>query len=257
MKQCLLVFYEWGFLVMSQVMAKLSADALTTNLAYLKDDFEPVFSFEKWVAAVAFDSTKLNPSEQSKRPTSIVIPKEKEKEKEKVLSTQKAKASTQKAKAKTSTEKGRNLLEEAAQSGSPIDVGGMLTAWATSEIKMYFVVNEDIKMGKGKLGGQIGHATQELMERILTNEFKGKLTIGETLGTNDTYSKWKAGLSPKIVLKAPESVLIELRTKYPDITVLVRDAGKTQLKPGTLTVVAFPPLEPNEIPPELQDLHLC
>jgi peptidyl-tRNA hydrolase len=32
--------------------------------------------------------------------------------------------------------------------------------------KMYFVINDDLKMGKGKIAGQVGHATAKLSRLI-------------------------------------------------------------------------------------------
>ncbi len=65
------------------------------------------------------------------------------------------------------------------------------------EIKMVLVVREDLKMGKGKIGAQCGHATlgafKEVQGRAKESKFWKKIL--------ELYS-WKMGLHKKICLKA-------------------------------------------------------
>ena len=64
------------------------------------------------------------------------------------------------------------------------------------EIKMVLVVREDLKMGKGKIGAQCGHATlgayKEVQNKAKESKFWKKIL--------ELYS-WKMGLHKKICLK--------------------------------------------------------
>lgn len=141
---------------------------------------------------------------------------------------------------------GRNLMAEAVKMGEMISVGDMLTTWGTDQQKlvthkMYFVVNNDLGMGKGKLCAQVGHAVAEWTRRLEKQP-------------TDEYNHWKKHLEPKIVLKSTEENMRQLLAKYPQSTVAIIDAGRTQVAPNSFTVLAFAPT--NAPPPELQSLKL-
>jgi peptidyl-tRNA hydrolase len=106
--------------------------------------------------------------------------------------------------------------------------------------KMWFVVNRDLKMGTGKTGAQISHATVQMM-------------LNKTFVESEVFKAWFKNSQPKIVLSAKEVDLLDLLTKYPDITISVRDAGYTQVKADSLTVVAVFPMAIVNKPPELND----
>lgn len=91
------------------------------------------------------------------------------------------------------------------------------------DLKMYILVNEDVKIGKGKLAGQVGHAVASYMYGFLHEEDVSVLDL-----YMNTAQK-------KIILKCPQSKLEELeRDGY---CVVIRDKGLTQLEPNTLTCV--------------------
>jgi PTH2 family peptidyl-tRNA hydrolase len=95
---------------------------------------------------------------------------------------------------------------------------------------MYLFVNEDLKMGKGKIGAQVGHCVQILMEDILESTKKEKY---------QDYLKWKNSGCKKIVLRTSQIQLMELQKD--DMARSVYDAGHTQILAGSLTVVGFFP----------------
>lgn len=144
----------------------------------------------------------------------------------------------------------RDLLSEAAENGKVMSVADMLMEWGrvaldTMEIhhKMYILVNNDLKMGKGKLCAQVGHAVAAWIRRLEKSP-------------TDAYKKWVAHLEPKIVLKAELNVILALRKRYQQQTEIVVDAGLTQIAPGSITVLAFAPLHLNDVPSELHSLKL-
>ncbi|TNV75606.1 hypothetical protein FGO68_gene14250 [Halteria grandinella] len=108
------------------------------------------------------------------------------------------------------------------------------------EIKMVLVVREDLKMGKGKIGAQCGHATLgsfRAVERLAKeSEFWKKVL--------QAYS-WDMGMHKKICLKVnSEAELLDLQKKAKELKVpqyVVADAGLTQIKEGSLTVCGLGP----------------
>ncbi|MEM5766182.1 MAG: peptidyl-tRNA hydrolase Pth2 [Candidatus Aenigmatarchaeota archaeon] len=97
------------------------------------------------------------------------------------------------------------------------------------KLKQVILVRTDLKMGKGKIAAQCCHAavgTLELVDR-------------------EILKKWEKEGSKKIVLKVRnEKELLEIykKTKKEKIPCfLVKDAGLTQLKSGTITALGIGP----------------
>ncbi len=112
------------------------------------------------------------------------------------------------------------------------------------DIAMYIFINNDLHMEKGKIAGQCSHATQHIIEEIIFQHYNCKKE--ESLQIKDDYINWKKHHgSAKIVLKATQSDLEELMN-LPNST-YVRDAGKTQIAPNSLTCVAFYPCKKSEL----------
>lgn len=106
--------------------------------------------------------------------------------------------------------------------------------WDGQNCKMVIVVRSDISMGKGKIGAQCAHAALECYRQTLNNEKKQQM-----------FQSWLRIGQPKIVVKIPnEEELLSLADKAQRIgliTAIIKDAGRTQLKPGTVTVVGIGP----------------
>lgn len=100
------------------------------------------------------------------------------------------------------------------------------------EYKMVFVVRNDLKMGKGKIAAQCGHAAigayKQLME---TNP--------------EVISHWENRGCTKVVVKAPdEEAFAQTMADASSLglnTHVVRDAGRTQIAPGSKTVLCVGP----------------
>lgn len=92
----------------------------------------------------------------------------------------------------------------------------------TKDLKMYILVNEDIKLSKGKLAGQVGHAVSSYMYHA--DDLNFLMNINEYMN----------GLQKKIILKCPQEKLEILEKEN---FIAIRDAGLTHLEPGTLTCV--------------------
>lgn len=109
-----------------------------------------------------------------------------------------------------------------------------------SSYAMYIFVNTDLKMDKGKIGGQVGHLVQTIIEKILLDLIPMENPDDKTQEIISSYIKWKAhsGVA-KVVLKATQEELEKLIKDYDAF--YIRDAGKTQIAPNSLTVAGFYP----------------
>lgn len=96
-------------------------------------------------------------------------------------------------------------------------------------MKQAIVVRTDLGMGDGKMAAQVAHASLSAYE-----------------DTDDrTRSRWKGGGQKKVVLKASgEEELLALAETARAAGLpyaVVRDAGHTQLEPGTVTTLGVGP----------------
>ncbi|XP_043910466.1 peptidyl-tRNA hydrolase 2, mitochondrial [Protopterus annectens] len=118
------------------------------------------------------------------------------------------------------------------------DVGNETSIMGESgEYKMVLVVRNDLKMGKGKVAAQCSHAAVSAYRQVQKRN-------------PELLKQWEYCGQPKVVLKAlDENTLIELLAfaKEQGLTVsLIQDAGRTQIAPGSRTVLGVGP-GPSEI----------
>jgi len=111
-------------------------------------------------------------------------------------------------------------------------------------MKQAIVARADIGMGEGKLAAQVAHASLSAYEDA----------------DRKTQKAWKGEGQKKVVLKAnSESELFELadvaeRERLPHS--VIRDAGHTQLEPGTATALGVGPGEDEVVDKVTGDLPL-
>ncbi|XP_059612111.1 probable peptidyl-tRNA hydrolase 2 [Phlebotomus argentipes] len=106
------------------------------------------------------------------------------------------------------------------------------------EYKMILVVRNDLKMGKGKIAAQCGHAAvgafQTAMKRV-----------------PHIVRRWENSGCAKIAVKVEtEEEMMHLRRKADSMrltTCLIRDAGRTQIEPNSKTVLAIGPAPCHEV----------
>ncbi|NXU48798.1 PTH2 hydrolase, partial [Turnix velox] len=102
----------------------------------------------------------------------------------------------------------------------------------SGEFKMVLVVRNDLKMGKGKVAAQCSHAAVSAYKQVQRRN-------------PELLKLWEFCGQPKVVLKAPdEETLIQLlaEAKGLGLTVsLIQDAGRTQIAPGSRTVLGIGP----------------
>ena len=118
-----------------------------------------------------------------------------------------------------------------------------LTAPKTSDFvpnasfKLVLVINHDLKMGKGKIAAQSGHAS-----------VSATLKMGAS--KPNLLDAWLTSGQKKVCLKTTQDELLELEkdaVKSGIQTVRINDAGKTQIPSGSLTVIAFGPAQDGEL----------
>ncbi len=102
------------------------------------------------------------------------------------------------------------------------------------DLKMVLGVRMDLKMGKGKLAAQCCH---------------GALHVFDLIPNNPTWSRWadqwKEEGSAKIVVKVtsePELVALHRKARQLGVpSIVIADAGRTQIAAGSKTVLAVGP----------------
>lgn len=104
-------------------------------------------------------------------------------------------------------------------------------------LKQVIIVRQDLKMGKGKACSQAAHAS---IEAFLKTQSKSRETVEE----------WHSQGMPKIVVKAnSEKEIIEIfeKAKRTIPAALIRDAGRTQIEPGSITALGLGPWKEEEL----------
>lgn len=116
-----------------------------------------------------------------------------------------------------------------------------------SKLKLVLVIRTDLKLTKGKIASQTAHAAVSCFKKALDSNPK----IAE---------KWLRIGQPKIVLKvdnlADLESLQEQAISAGIITSLIRDAGRTQIDPGTATCIGIGPDYDEKIDAIVKDLKL-
>lgn len=103
-------------------------------------------------------------------------------------------------------------------------------------MKQVIVVRKDLDMGKGKIAAQVAHASFGAARSAASRNME----------------EWEREGSKKVVLKTEggQEDLIDLQGNAKRMglaTFLVKDAGKTQLEPGTVTALGIGPNEDGDI----------
>ncbi|KAK2828825.1 hypothetical protein Q5P01_019859 [Channa striata] len=100
------------------------------------------------------------------------------------------------------------------------------------EFKMILVVRNDLKMGKGKVAAQCSHAAVSAYKQVQRRN-------------PELLKQWEYCGQPKVVVKAPdEDTLINLLSHAKEVGLpvsLIQDAGRTQIAPGSRTVLGVGP----------------
>jgi len=110
--------------------------------------------------------------------------------------------------------------------------------------KQVIVVRKDLGMDRGKIAAQVAHASLESYKKA----------------DEETRKQWEEDGSKKVVLKVGSlEKLMDLKEKAKGEGIpyaVIRDAGKTQLEPGTVTSLGIGPADEKRIDRITRDLKL-
>lgn len=101
-------------------------------------------------------------------------------------------------------------------------------------LKQAIIVDEDLDLSKGKMAAQVAHASLGTYRKA----------------SSDMKDKWERQGEKKVILALGENDLRDLlrkaeRNKIP--AHIVKDAGRTEIKPGTETALGLGPDEDSKI----------
>ena len=101
--------------------------------------------------------------------------------------------------------------------------------------KQVIVVRNDLKLSKGKLAVQVAHASLDAYKK----------------SDNKLRHEWEHEGAKKVVVKVNDSkerlVTFNLAKELKRPCSLIKDAGRTELSPGTMTVAGIGPAKENDI----------
>jgi len=105
-----------------------------------------------------------------------------------------------------------------------------------NEFVMYFVINNDLHMEKGKIASQISHATRIITDEIVRSGYENH-PVSELYMT---YMKWSYNPTT-VVLKASEEQLRKIIKEIPEAKHFIDTGNTTKIADNSLTVVVLPP----------------
>jgi len=142
----------------------------------------------------------------------------------------------------SSVDKTQNNLTEEQKLQEKVQEALKITPYNTLSYKMVLVVRQDLGMGVGKIAAQVGHAVLGAYQNILESE---------DIKLKEAMFNWEECGQAKIVLKIKnkeEMLAVNKKAKEAGLnTYLVCDAGRTQIEPGSVTVLAIGPGNSAEI----------
>lgn len=138
---------------------------------------------------------------------------------------------------------------------SPIEVGNSILL--IDPYVMYIIVRESLLMGRGKIAAQSGHVVglifQSYMEMTRKNFQQGYVS-NHDLKALEAMECWLNTDYTKIVKTADEKEWVKLKEESEFF--LVKDNGKTEVLPGSETVIGFWPILKSETPKLVKKLQL-
>lgn len=101
-----------------------------------------------------------------------------------------------------------------------------------TDYKQAIVLREDIEMSTGKMIAQACHASLKSYKKT----------------DNDILEAWGSGGSKKIALQSDDLESLRRDAKTKNISsAIVKDAGMTEVEPGTVTAIGIGPAEESKI----------
>lgn len=102
-------------------------------------------------------------------------------------------------------------------------------------LKQVIAVRKDLKLSPGKLAVEVAHASLEAYRRAGDKEREA----------------WESGGAKKVVVKVPDlKALLDVQEKARKLGLphaLIKDAGRTEIPPGTITALGIGPCPEGEL----------
>jgi PTH2 family peptidyl-tRNA hydrolase len=133
---------------------------------------------------------------------------------------------------------------------------------SSDEIVQYFVANKELNMSTGKVAAQVSHVATKIavdasgIEDYLEVKREGRASDPyyiDQCKINDKFEIWREHDHPVIILGGTEKDLLKLIDKG---AYFVRDNGRTEVPPNSLTVVGFAPEYKSVMKPVVGRLRL-
>jgi len=117
-----------------------------------------------------------------------------------------------------------------------------------NQLVVYLIVRKELRMSVGKIAGQCGHAIHYLTSKYYKSGSKAEFFC-------ERMRYWEDNdFHTKIVLAASDKEWEKLKEEYDPIIVI--DAGKTEIKSGSETVIVLWPMLKDERSKILKKLQL-
>ena len=117
-----------------------------------------------------------------------------------------------------------------------INISDNFSFGENDDLKMVFLVRQDLKMGAGKIAAQVAHAAIGLYDDILE---------GENIYQKTALNNWFNYGQKKVVLKIPDlDKMLEVVKNCKKLKLqycIISDAGHTQIPQGSITVLGIGP----------------
>jgi len=130
----------------------------------------------------------------------------------------------------------------------------------SDEMIMYIMINKNLSMGKGKIVSQTAHAVHHIVHQIIENYISipesptEDQSITEAKADYAKYVNWCTSGRKTVALNVPYEEMIKYTDNDKYKHKAIRDAGKTQVDPGSLTVIGFYPT--NDLKAEMKKFKL-
>jgi PTH2 family peptidyl-tRNA hydrolase len=114
------------------------------------------------------------------------------------------------------------------------------------DYKQVILVRTDLGMSKGKMCAQVAHASLESAEKAREEK-------------EEWYLAWKTEGQKKVVLRGDEKSFLEILEVLKNLKIpfcLVKNAGLTEVRPGTITALGIGPAPTELIDKATRDIKL-
>jgi PTH2 family peptidyl-tRNA hydrolase len=127
-------------------------------------------------------------------------------------------------------------------------------------IVMYLVVRESLGMSIGKACAQCAHASQMLLMLFREHLYNWKRDVSNEnlLSLTNLFEEWLSTSFRKVVLRADDKEWVKVKASFVEghTSIVVVDAGLTEIASGSETVIGLYPMRRSEAPKIIKKLQV-